>query len=562
MMITCGEFLVVSGRTAEAPFGPESARLSFPGGVVWATGEPRPGEGIALSLGPRDHAKGSLTSSDLAGRLRSGDGLGDIAAPYAAVLVDGDTVTAATDHLGLRHIYGVRGEGWAAISTSARLLARIAGAPLGLRALGAYRLIGHHLGVATPYEGVTKLPAAHRWRLTGGRLHEEPYPVPVFEPAADPVRNTARVLRDDVERGLDEHPDAVLQLSGGLDSRVLLAAVPPDRRRGLRALTLSSAESRDHTVATRLAEAYGLRRDVIDLGGLAALDPAEAYDLVHRAALRSDGLGSPIAFAVLDWAEAQAPGEPRINGFGGETARAFYYPAQRQHHRPTPALVDRLARWRVFTLEPADPAMFDPEYAAETEAATLATLRDVFAAYDTDWLTATDEFYVRERAHRWVGATLTGACLRYVTLSPLLHPEFLAAARSLAPEDKRGSRFNARVLMELDPELARIPLDTGIRPDTLPSRGPLRSSYDFARRASRKVGQRVRNSGNPGVGVPTVTELLVRHWRANPDLLAPVAATGFIREQWLGEMLTGARRPGEATAAFLAILEIAARPWG
>lgn len=560
MISTCGEFLAVSGRTADPPFGPESARVPFPGGVVWATGEPSAGAGIALSLGPRDHVKGALASGDLAGRLRSGEGLGDVAAPYAAVLIDGETITAATDHLGLRHIYGVRGDGWAAISTSARLLARIAGAPLDREALGAYRLIGHHLGAATPYAGVTKLPAAHRWTLTGGRLHEAPYPVPVIEPVADPVRGTARMLREDVERSLDEHPGAVLQLSGGLDSRVLLAAVPAGRRRGLRTLTLSSPESRDHAIATRLAETYGLRRDVIDLGGLAGLDPAEAYDLVHRAALRSDGLGSPIAFAVLDWAEAQAPDEPRINGFGGEIARAFYYLAQRQHPRPTPALVDRLAKWRVFTLEPADPAMFDPEYAAETEAATLATLRSVFAAYDTDWLSATDEFYVRERAHRWIGATLSMACLRYVTLGPLLHPAFLAAARSLTPADKRGSRFNARVLMELDADLARVPLDTGIRPATLPARGPLRSSSDFARRASRKVGQRIRRSGNPGVGVPTLTDLLVRHWRANPELLEPVAATGLVRGQWLDEMLSGAGRPAAATAAFLAILEVAAHP--
>jgi asparagine synthase (glutamine-hydrolysing) len=559
MMITCGEFLAVSGRTAEPPFGADSAEVPFPGGSVWATGEPVAGTGIALSMGPRDHLKGALTSDDLAGRLRSGEGLGDVAAPYAAVLIEGDTVTAATDYLGLRHIYGVRGDGWAAISTSARLLARIADTPLDRDALGAYRLIGHHLGAATPYSGVAKLPAAHRWTLTGGRLRETPYPLPVTEPAADPVRDTARTLRDDMERCLDEHPDAVLQLSGGLDSRVLLAAVPAGRRRGLRALTLSSSESRDDAIATRLAEAYGLRRDVLDLGGLAGLDPAEAYDLVHRAALRSDGLGNPIAFAVLDWAEARAPEGPRINGFGGETARAFYYPAQRQHPRPTPALVDRLARWRVFTLEPADPAMFDPEYAAETEAATLAALHSAFAAYDTDWLSATDEFYVRERAHRWVGATLTVACLRYVTLGPLLHPAFLAVARSLDPEEKRGSRFNARVLLDLDADLARVPLDTGIRPATLPTRGPLRSSSDFARRAARKARQRVRRSGNPGVGVPTVTGLLVRHWRSNPDLLEPVAATGLVREQWLEEMLSGARRPSEATAAFLAILEVAAR---
>lgn len=548
MMLTSPEFVAVSGRVIDAPFG---TAVPFPGGSVWATGDPRPGTGLALGLGPRDRAKGAIDSDDLAVRLRSGDGLGDLTAPFAAVLVDGDTVIAATDYLGLRHLYGVRGDGWAAISTSARLLGRLAGSGWDRAALGAYRLIGHHLGVATPYEGVVKLPAACRWRLTGGRLTEEPYEEPIVE-LTSPVRDVARMLRSDVERTLDEHPDAVLQLSGGLDSRMILAAIPPSRRTGLRALTLASPDSGDHAVATRLTETYGLRRDVIDLGRLAFITPAEAYGLVRRAAVRSDGLGSPIAFAVLDWAEARAPDEPRFNGFGGEMARAFYYPAQRQHPRPTPALVDRLAKWRIFTLEPVDPEMLDPAYARETEAATLARLHDIFGAYETDWLTATDEFYRRERAHRWVGATLTGACLRYVTLSPLLHPAIPAAASALSPDEKRGSRFNARVLFELDPELARIPLDTGIRPSSLPTRGPVRSSYDFARRGARKVAQRLRGSGNPGVGVPVMTSLLVSHWRAHPELLEPAA--GFVREQWLAEMLDGTRNPSEATAAFLAIL--------
>jgi asparagine synthase (glutamine-hydrolysing) len=535
---------------------------------VWAVSvdgdKPAVGSGIALSLGPRDHVYGAVRSSDLADRLTSGHRLADVAAPFAAVLVDGSSVIAATDYLGLRHIYGVEGEGWAAISTSARLLARLANTSLDRDALGAYRLIGHHLGTATPYAGVTKLPAAARWRLAAGRLHVEPYSIAAGEPAPDAptaVRRTAAMLRATIERCLDEHPDAVLQLSGGLDSRVLLGAIPASRRRGLRALTLSSAKSHDNVIATRLAESYGLRREVIDLGRLATLRPEGAYELVHRAALRSDGIGNPIAFAVLDWAEAQAPGEPRINGFGGEMARAFYYPAQRPHARPTPALVDRLATWRIFTLEPADEAMFDPEYAAATKAATLGRLRSIFVGYDTDWLSATDEFYIQERAHRWVGATLTGACLRYVTLGPLLHPEFLAAARALPPETKRGSRFNARVLTELDADLATIPLDTGMRPRDLlagPPASTARNAYDFARRANRKIRQRLRRSGNPGVGVPTVTRHLVGHWRANPHLLDPVAASGIVRTEWLAEMLAGTREPSEATAAFLAIMEVAA----
>jgi asparagine synthase (glutamine-hydrolysing) len=49
---------------------------------------------------------------------------------------------------------------------------------------------------------------------------------------AELARSTAGLLRGVSRDYLDEHPDLVLQLSGGLDSRIQLAAIPPARRAG------------------------------------------------------------------------------------------------------------------------------------------------------------------------------------------------------------------------------------------------------------------------------------------------------------------------------------------
>ncbi|GAA3110345.1 hypothetical protein [Streptosporangium carneum] len=550
----------VSPLSDGTPPFPGAVRRPLPGGAgeVWSA---TPGPLYSLVEGAHDHDYRPMSEAELTGRIREGRELGDLAAPFAAVLAEEDgALLAAVDQLGMRHLYLAEGPGWAALSTSPTSLARLTGGGLDLDVLGAYRLIGHHLGTDTPYAGVRKIPAGHVVRLSEGRATLTPYKSPGHPPTTDlaeAVRRAARILRDNMERLLDEHPDAVLQLSGGLDSRILLAAVPEGRRRQVRALTLASVESRDQELATRIATAYRLERQVIDMDRMAGLTPARAHELVTAAALSTGGINNPVQLAVQEWAEAQAPREPRINGFGGEFSRAFYYLGQRQHPGPTPQLVDRLAEWRIFSVEYADPEMFTGDFAAETKASTMRRLREMFAGYRTDWLSSTDEFYFHERTQRMVGATLSTACTRYTTLSPMLHPAFVEQARAMDPAVKLYSRYNAMLLDRLAPDLARIPLDTGLRPVTLFAPKPVRAArlgLDLGLRAARKARQRIRRSGNPGVGEPTMVALLVAHWRAEPSLLEPALGTGLVRQEWLARMLSGEYDPTPGTAAFLAIL--------
>ncbi|MCW2912018.1 MAG: hypothetical protein JWN52_86 [Actinomycetia bacterium] len=523
------------------------------------------GEAAALVLNPRDHSYAALSTADLRKRVTTGEGLAEIAAPFAAVASDGASLTIAADQLGLRQLYGVRGDGWAAVSTSARRLGLLAGAGLDRDALGVYRLIGHHLDEDTAFSGVVKMPAGHRWTLADGRLTETPCPAGDFAtdrvPTVDEaVRELTTVLRTAMERCLDEYPDAVLQLSGGLDTRMLLAAIPPARRTGLRALTLGSPDNSDHAAATVLAERYQMRRDVIDLAALGRLEPAEVHRLVQRAGLKHEQVLSPIHFGMLEWVEEQTSDVPRISGFGGELARGMYYPLQRQHPRVTPRLVERLARWRIFSLDPVDSACLDADFARESEAAALDRLQTIFAGYGTDWLSATDAYYYRQRYHRAVGAVVTSSCLEHTVLSPLLHPRFVAIAEALPPEAKRGSAFNARVLAALDPELAAIPMDTGVRPDALMAPRPValaRTGRDYAVKASHKIRQRVFKRGDSGAVTSALTGSLVAHWRAYPGLLEPVAATGLLSQEWLERLLSGEITPAPVTAGFVALLEAA-----
>ncbi|TDD57592.1 hypothetical protein, partial [Actinomadura rubrisoli] len=71
-------------------------------------------------LRPHDHSFGEPDVPGLRERVLTGKGLADMAAPFAGVAAGDGTVTVAADWLGLRHVYAVQGDGWAAIGTSAR----------------------------------------------------------------------------------------------------------------------------------------------------------------------------------------------------------------------------------------------------------------------------------------------------------------------------------------------------------------------------------------------------------------------------------------------------------
>lgn len=527
------------------------------------------GEAAALSPNPHDLSCVRLDVADLHKRLISGAGMADVAAPFAAVTSDErGAVIVATDQLGLRQLYGTSGDGWAATGTSARRLARLAAGPgnrpvLDRTALGVYRLVGFHLGEATAFEGVRTLPAAHRWTLRSGELTETSYqdadsvrPISVEQA----VREYVAMVRQTMERYLDEFPGVELQLSGGLDSRILLAAVPAARRAGLPTLTLRSSGNGDEGVARLLADRFGMPRHVIDLDRLADLSPADIHALVHNASLRHEQVLSPLQLAMFDWVERQTSGAPRIDGLGGECTRGMYQPFQRQHPRPTPELVERLARWRIFSREQVESASLGPGFAAESEAAALRTLKEIFARFEMDWLSATDAYWSTDRAHRSSGAVQTAACLTRTVLTPLLQAPILAIGRGLPGAAKGGSRFNARVLAELDPELAAIPMDTGVRPKALTAPRPvavLRTARDYAHRISGKVGQRIAGRGVSGSVSATLCQGLLAHWRAHPELLEPVAATGLLSQDWLAGMLEGRHAPAPPTASFIALLEAA-----
>jgi asparagine synthase (glutamine-hydrolysing) len=522
---------------------------------------------VRLSRAVRSRSR-DVPTAEFPALVGDGPALTALVPPFAAAHRDGDDapLIVVGDWLGFRQLYWWIGDGAAAVSTSARALSALAGGELDLNGVGAQAMIGWQIADATIFAGVRALAPGTIAALHRGELRQRRYVDPPTRPDRAPTLDDAvdemATLLGDWQRGyVEDHPNAVLQLTGGHDSRILLAAVPDKLRAGLRTLTLGDGESRDVEIAAALSARYGMRHQVHRLDLQAWPSPAQAHALTLEAARELECLASPLALAPLLLAEARLEQGHRLSGLGGEVARGFYYAGQPRSATTSAHLVERLARWRLFSNEAVAAEALDPTAFARARETTLESLTGLFPS--GDWLRATDEFYLLHRMHRWAGVHGTVAAVRRQVVNPMFDRRFIELALAVAPADKRDSRLLGRLMSRLDPELADVPLDTGLVPAELGSRSlraRIATRTQTARKGARKVRQRLGRGRRPQLGAAQMSTLVLQHWRAEPDACRPLYDVPGLRRSWLDELLAGTRDAQPTTMAFLINLLAATAP--
>jgi asparagine synthase (glutamine-hydrolysing) len=165
--------------------------------------------------------------------------------------------------------------------------------------------------------------------------------------------------------------------------------------------------------------------------------------------------------------------------------------------------------------------------------------------------------------HRWAGVHGTVAAVRRHVVNPMFDRRFIELALAVAPADKRDSRLLGRLMVRLDPELADIPLDTGLVPSGLASRS-LEAQFAIrtqtARKVARKVRQRMARVRRPQLGAAQMSALVLEYWRTEPEVCRPLYDVPMLRRSWLDEVLGGHRDAHPTTMAFLINLLAAAPP--
>lgn len=519
---------------------------------------------LALSNVTRSQ-RGAVTPEEIDEGMRSNpQGLTRLLPPFAAVRGDEHGVTMVADAMGFRQLYHstAGAAGAPVLSTSALSAGWHRGAAVDHTAVAVQSLLGWQLGQRTLLHGVDKLAPGATARLAADGVSVSA-PEPGGRTAIgldEAVTAAAALLRASLAALLDDHPDAVLQLTGGQDSRLLLSAIPLARRRGLRAMTLGVPGGGDVTVATRLAERYGLRHEVHGLAGLDGLGAAEAWDRAAEAAMRLDAMADPIALAALTVAESRFDQGVRISGLGGEVARGFYYVGAVKERAFARKDAEQLAAWRMFVNESVEPGLLEPEFAAWARMTADDEVVAALSSAGDEWFHATDELYLRHRMQRWAGVTDTAVGSERVIINPMLAADFLGIATRLAPEDKAHSLFLARLQMELDPELGRIPLEGRGAPIRSAYPTPWRSATSAlgtGRRLARKTVQRIRHGNRSPAGGSVLAAKVVEHWRRHPELLSATQLSPFVRPGWIDGVIDGRVAPKPSSVAFLTNLIVA-----
>ena len=265
--------------------------------------------------------------------------------------------------------------GRVAVSTSSSALARWVGQGIDHRALAVQSLLGWQLGDRTMFEGVARLPAGARIHIHRGRIElipsdasgEQDNGTSGYEPrpsTSSTVDRAAAMLADILAACLDSTSDVVFQLSGGLDSRVLLAAVPPDLRRGLRAMTLGERGDPDADIAAEIAERFGMDHQVLPLARMETWDPDDAFESAVASARRLDYVADPLSLSAIRAAEGDFANQPRIAGVGGEFARGFYDAGLTLPVSASRRAILLIARYRMFTNEAVRSDVLDSDFAS------------------------------------------------------------------------------------------------------------------------------------------------------------------------------------------------------
>ncbi|MEO8830124.1 hypothetical protein [Lapillicoccus sp.] len=526
---------------------------------------------ISVQLVKGGRVSGRDIQADDVARWLSGDeaacsaALNEVQPPFAAIHYDrsGDALRAMTDRLGLRHIYACTGDGWAALSTSSAALARLLGAGLDLEALGTISLLGWHVGQRTSFRGVRKLaPGAVATLQRGVLVEAKPANIGTraSRDLAASVGAATDIVRAGVNSFLDDHPDSFLQLTGGIDSRILLAAVPPQRRRYLTAMTLAVPGSPDAAMAADLSRREEMAHVVVDVAATSPASPEHAYQVTHTGAERLDFSADPLAWAGLHLAEASVEQRPRLSGLGGEVVRGFYYVGPAWRMTVSPRKVRWLAAWRLFPNESVPDDVLEDDFASERRRSTLERLTQTLDGLGPNWAQATDDFYLWHRMQRWAGVTTTSTCYDRLVSNPMLDVGFISVGRSVPPRWKAGSQYLSRILVELDPDLATLPLDGRPPPMSYAYPGPgsaVRQATLLGRKVVRKVAQRVASQTQAPAGGAVIADLVVQHWRQHPELLEHARRIGVVREDWLDQVLDGRTVPTASSVGFLVTLSAA-----
>lgn len=377
----------------------------------------------------------------------------------------------ANDRYGLmRAYYAVNGGALLfAPEAKAILQDRTFKSELNTEALVAYLAFGEFWGDRTLFKGIYILPPASVLTYDSGKVSVSQYWRLNYQPDRSlsdgaMAEQVAEAFKRAVAVRMKEPLRYAVSLSGGLDCRSVLAAMDPEKRRGIVTYSYGPSYCDQITIAKKVAEKCGTRHRFIELTPEIIVDNAE--QLVWLTDGRNHIEGSflhPVHRQARDEVDMVFDGFVLDRTLGGSHLRKeLIQPGSKEE-----LLSSVLGSMRLFR-DDGLVRLFRPEYHSLVKEVPSSVLREEFDKLSyTDPSTTFDEFYM---------TTCVGyASSWHVPLRDLVEVSFPAADNDLLdtvfeipPEKRLNHRIHRQVLMSLSPELARITYNKIMMPASAP----------------------------------------------------------------------------------------------
>jgi len=491
----------------------------------------------------------------------------------AFAVVSGDPASGeaivVTDRLGTVHLYHAFSGGVLLICTSSLVLASLLDPAWNPVACREFFATGTVFETNSLFQGIEKFPPATVTRFRNGTFLQQwkHWDVTrVLWDGADSEGDTAGLAAalsgamDTIGRNF---PHPVLDLTGGFDSRAILGAM---RGTGRPFSTVVNGQRGDPDVDMANFIAAKLRLDHRQQESRrTAL--ADVWDDVEHSVALLDGEYDALLYCnVLDvHRRLSQQFDISINGSCGEICKGYWWEVAFPFIGWRGKLTSRkLAAARfAYAGEPAAEflALDFNEDIVDHFAAILDRANASLANFPNTALI--DHAYLSLRMQRWQGRIASATLRLWPAASPFAFRDVMQMALSARPSLRLRHRMSRRLIETLDPELSRIPLDSGYPAAPLRWNNWPAFVSPFLSDVKRKLRRRLRGDS----AVPVLKQSLEELWSLPQvqDMMSEprkMRSGELYREQPLAEFLSASRRPdfgGKALFGRVMTLEMTAR---
>jgi len=338
-------------------------------------------------------------------------------------------------------------------------VARDAGLPWewNVQALRCLAWLGHTVGEDSLHPRVRRIPACAvlQWREGRWMVHQEDFWAEIWRgPPLQPT-NAVRVFNEVLRELIGETP--ILPLTGGFDSRALLAAVLAEHRRPI-LITMGRATATDRVVASAISRDLGLEHHFVELD---ATDYLRWAPEISRLTSGTKSAGNWHTYLYARRCRELGPG-PVIVGSNGEFFRTYYldagFPAQVYGTAPPLAVFAYFAA-RLMRRQRLFPNTFSfLQGTGLAHVLELARWLTQLCREGPTALDALDLFYATQRVRHFIGNGHALYAANTRAVSPFLDSRMLRVGAGLPRRERLGSQFHRRLIRANTPRLAEYPI--------------------------------------------------------------------------------------------------------